>query len=319
MRFDQQAGGVLVGRANELADVAAVLDAVLVLPVVVFDTDVELFLAPLKRLAQVVLDLWVEVQVGVVVATAVAVVVHHPVHETVDENVRFADGDGVAPHRGDLPDVAAGAAAVGGAQVGIELEVIEAGDVQVDRRADQVGLDVVFTEPVGGGDQHVLDRPEGEVGTGDLAQREARAEFAIEGMAVTRAVGGLGVVLDHLYGQEQVTEAPAARVLEGDGLLDFRVDLEILAVEVGQAVVLPLHQVTGNGLAACQQTAGQCQRRESAIHGSSWWLRRVVMVFCLPFMAVALAEPTSKVAPGGFKPVRLVRLVLLEQKRCQFS
>ena len=64
MRFDDGAEGVLVGRADEvLADEATVLDAVLVGPVVVFDTDIELAGGVVQRLAEVVLDLRVEVEV----------------------------------------------------------------------------------------------------------------------------------------------------------------------------------------------------------------------------------------------------------------
>ena len=76
MRLDQQAGGVLVGGADEVvADETTVLDAVLVLPVVVFHTDVELLLAPAQRLAQVILDLRVDVQVGVILTSRAVVIV----------------------------------------------------------------------------------------------------------------------------------------------------------------------------------------------------------------------------------------------------
>ena len=78
-------------------------------------------------------------------------------------------------------------------------------------------------------------------------------------MAVAVTVLRVGVVLDQVGEEEQVAEAPAAGVLEGDGLLDLRVDLEIVAVEVGQAVVLPVQQVAGDGLAARQQAAGEQQ------------------------------------------------------------
>ena len=64
MRFDDGAEGVLIGRAHEvLADETAVFDAVLVRPVVVFDTDIEFAGGVVQRFAEVVLDLRVEVEV----------------------------------------------------------------------------------------------------------------------------------------------------------------------------------------------------------------------------------------------------------------
>ncbi|MNN57113.1 hypothetical protein D3C81_1720790 [compost metagenome] len=49
-------------------------------------------------------------------------------------------------------------------------------------------------------------------------------------------------------------------MLEGHGLLDFRVDRKVLAPQVGQAVVLPLQQITGaGGGAGRQQAAGEDQ------------------------------------------------------------
>ncbi|MNJ77903.1 hypothetical protein D3C77_755120 [compost metagenome] len=48
-------------------------------------------------------------------------------------------------------------------------------------------------------------------------------------------------------------------MLEGHGLLDRRVDLEVLAPQVGQAVVLPLQQVAAEGGATGQQAAGEDQ------------------------------------------------------------
>ncbi len=75
--LDQEARRVLVGLER-----TGIFDPVLVLPVVVFKTDVQLLLAPVQRLAQVIFDLRVEVQVGVVSATGVLVVVDHPIHDS---------------------------------------------------------------------------------------------------------------------------------------------------------------------------------------------------------------------------------------------
>jgi len=83
-------------------------------------------------------------------------------------------------------------------------------------------------------------------------------------VAVTVAVLGIGVVLDQVGEAEQVTEAPATGVLEGNGLLDFRVDLVVLAVQVGQTVVLPLQQIVGNSLTTSQQAGGQDRVRDCA-------------------------------------------------------
>jgi len=59
--FDQGAGGVLVG-----VQAAAAFDAVLVLPIAVFNPDIQLFFTQIQGLAQVIFDLRVEVQVGMV-------------------------------------------------------------------------------------------------------------------------------------------------------------------------------------------------------------------------------------------------------------
>ena len=103
MNLDQETGHTLIS-----LEALAVFNPVLVFPVVILDTDVQLLFAQVERLAQVVFDLWIEVQVGVVFAFVVDVVVDHPVHEAVDQDVRIADRNGVGPGRRDLPDIVAG-------------------------------------------------------------------------------------------------------------------------------------------------------------------------------------------------------------------
>ena len=82
MNLDQETGHALI-RLEALA----VFNPVLVFPVVILHTDVQLLGTQVQRLAQVVFDLWVEVQVGVVIAFGVGVVVGDPVHEAVDQDV----------------------------------------------------------------------------------------------------------------------------------------------------------------------------------------------------------------------------------------
>ncbi len=82
VHLDQRTGHALVA-----VQVAAAVNAVLVFPVAVFKADVELLGAQVQRLAQVVFNLRVEVQVGVLGAKAGLVVVCNPVHVTVDQNV----------------------------------------------------------------------------------------------------------------------------------------------------------------------------------------------------------------------------------------
>ncbi len=53
-------------------------------------------------------------------------------------------------------------------------------------------------------------------------------------------------------------------MFEGNGLLDLRVDFEVLAVQVSQAVVLPQQQVASYRLAPGQQGS----RQHQAIHGA---------------------------------------------------
>lgn len=163
--LDQQTDGALVGAAQDfVAQRTVVVDAVLVLSVVVLDAHVELP-APAHGLGQVVLDLRVDLRVDVQVGVVAVVVVDH-----VDDQIRVAERDDVAPRGGDLPDIPAVALAVRPAQIGVELEIVETGNRQVDGRAQQVGVDIVLAEFVGGGRQHILDRAERQVGTADLAE-----------------------------------------------------------------------------------------------------------------------------------------------------
>jgi len=70
--------------------------------------------------------------------------------------------------------------------------------------------------------------------------------------------------------QEHVAPGPAAGVLEGERLLDLAgIDGEVLAVQVGQAVVLP-QQGAGHGLAAAQQAGGKGGGGEVSIHRCSF-------------------------------------------------
>ncbi|MCY1444138.1 hypothetical protein D9M71_605910 [compost metagenome] len=205
------------------------------------------------------------------VGTAIVlVVVHHPVHEAVDQDVGIAHRDGVAPHRGDLPDIVTRAAAVGLPVVEVDLEIVEAGNRQVEARTDQVGLDVAFTELVGHRQQHVGHRTELDLLVEDLAEGQARLELAVVGVVTDLRVL-VAVVEDLVQEEEVIAVLPAIRVLEGHGLLNLRIDLEVLAVEVGQAVVLPEQQITGEGLATSEQSGGKGEavRQILGIHGLS--------------------------------------------------
>ena len=124
------------------------------------------------------------------------------------------------------------------AAIEVEGEVVEARYRQIKARADQVGLAVAFAIFIGHGQQHVLDRAIFEFAVEDLAERQARAELAVIGV---RAFVGvfLAVVEDAVDKQEVVTVLPFVGMFERDGLLDRRVDREVLAVQVGQAVGLP--------------------------------------------------------------------------------
>src|SRR5690606_36881947 len=94
------------------------------------------------------------------------------------------------------------------------------------------------------GQQYIGDRTECDLLSTQLAERQARCDFPIPGAVV--AIGILGpVVVNAVDKQEQVAKTPAADMLEGDCLLGLGVDLEIIAVQVGQAVVLPLQGGSG--------------------------------------------------------------------------
>ncbi|CAI8924847.1 MutT-like protein [Priestia megaterium] len=260
VELHQQARVALIG-----LEVLTVPDPVLVRPIVVLDTHIQLLLANVQRFAQVVFDLRVEVQVGVVGAFAVLVVVDHPVHEAIDQDVRIAHRNGVGPDRGDLPDVVTRAAAFGVTLVEVQLEVVETRNRQVETRTDQVRLGIAFTELVRHGQQHVLDRAELQFLVEDFAKRQARADFAVVGVRTDAGVV-LAVVENLVDEHEVVAVFPCIGVLESDGLLNARVDLEVLAIEVGQAVVLPLQQVAGHGLAPGQQGSREHQTGARTFH-----------------------------------------------------
>ncbi|MNF67317.1 hypothetical protein D3C84_491270 [compost metagenome] len=235
-------------------------------------------------------------QVGVQVVGALGggvLVVPHPVHETVDHQVRVAHRNGVGPHGGDLP--LAGRVvgdAVGLAVVEVQLEVVEAGQLQVEARAEQVVLVAVLATLVGGGQQHVADGAEFQLPVEQLAEGQSRGDLTVVGVLAQVRVF-LAVVVDLVDEDEQVAEGPAAGVLEGEGLLDFRVDLEILAIQIGQAVVLPQQWAVGQRVAGSQQAAGEHQGGKGTVHrgrGSrsrSFYLRRKCLIgrACLPGQA----------------------------------
>ncbi|MNS36772.1 hypothetical protein D3C72_689700 [compost metagenome] len=187
-----------------------------------------------------------------VLAFAVDVVVYHPVHEAVDQDVRATHRNGVGPDRSDLPDIVTRTATLGVTIIEVQLEVIETRNGQVETRTDQVRLGVVFAELIRHGQQHVLDRAELQLLVKDLAERQAWLEFAVVSV-FTREMVFLAVVEDFVDEEEVVAVLPGIGVFEGHRLLDARVDLEVLAIQVGQAVVLPLQQVAGHGLTPSQQ------------------------------------------------------------------
>ncbi|MCY1178564.1 hypothetical protein D9M73_189180 [compost metagenome] len=193
------------------------------------------------------------------------VVIHNPVHEAIDENVGLAHRNGVGPDRGDLPDVVTGTAAFGVTLVEVQLEVVEARDCQVETRTDQVGLGIALTKLVGHGQQHVLDRAELQLLVKDLAERQAWLEFAVVSV-FTREMVFLAVVEDFVDEEEVVAVLPGIGVFEGHRLLDARVDLEVLAIQIGQAVVLPLQQIAGHGLAPGQHRSRQHQASARTFH-----------------------------------------------------
>src|SRR5690606_24734968 len=121
--------------------------------------------------------------------------------------------------------------------VSVQLQVVEAGNGQVEAGPEKVVFDVTAAALIGAGQQDVGDRAECEFLSADLAEGQARGDLAIPGTVIARCVPGT-VVMDAVDENEQVADAPAAGVLEGHRLLDGRVDLEVLAVEIGQAVVL---------------------------------------------------------------------------------
>jgi hypothetical protein len=86
-------------------------------------------------------------------------------------------------------------------------------------------------------------------------------------VSVRAVVEVLATVVEDLVDEQEVVPIlPRIGVLEGDGLLDRRVDLEVFTVEVGQAVVLPLQQAIGHGLAAGQHRSREHQAGAHTFH-----------------------------------------------------
>ncbi|MNY30545.1 hypothetical protein D3C86_1646580 [compost metagenome] len=138
----------------------------------------------------------------------------------------------------------------------IQGEIVEARHREVEAGADQVGLAFAFAILVSHGQQHILDRAVFEAAVEDLAQGQTRAELAVKGVAAFAAVL-FAVVEDLVDEQEVVAIFPSVGMFERHRLLDRRVDLEVLAVQVAQAVGLPQQQIAGHGLAGGQKTTAQ--------------------------------------------------------------
>ena len=198
-------------------------------------------------------------------AARILVVVDHPVHVAVDQHIGIAQWQGVGPHRGDLPHALAGAIAFGEALVEVQLEVIEAGHVQVEARADQVGLGVAFAELVGHGQQHVFDWAELKRLVKDFAEGQPWRELTVIGVRADVAIF-FAVIKDAVEEEEVIAVLPAVCVFEGQGLLNRRIDLKVLAPQVSQAVGLPLQQVASNGRGPAQQAPREHQAGQCALH-----------------------------------------------------
>src|SRR5690606_9591818 len=92
------------------------------------------------------------------------------------------------------------------------------------------------------------------------------AELAVVGMAVAPAHAVVPDVVDE---EEHVAPCPTAGMFEGDGLLGVGVDLVILAVKIGQAVVLPMHQIASQRRCRKQCAGnGEAERGSLQLHGS---------------------------------------------------
>ena len=178
--------------------------------------------SPRFNTTQVVFDLRVDVQVGVIGATGVLIVVDHPVDVAVDQQVGAAQGDAVGESRGDLPGACAGAWPFGVAAVEVQREIVEPRHGKVKSRADQVGFAVPFAVLVSHGQQHILDRAELEFLIEDFAERQAWAEFAVVGVRAFVTVW-LAVVEDAVDKQEVVAVLPFVGMFKGDGLLDRKI------------------------------------------------------------------------------------------------
>ncbi len=187
-------------------------------------------------------------------AAGVFVVVDHPVHEAVDQDVRAAYREGIGPDWRDLPHVITWTRTVGMTLEEVQLEIVEAGDRQVEARTNQVGLDIAFAELIGHSQQHVLDRAKFDFAVEYLAQRQARGELAVNAVFTVAGIS-LAAVVGVIDKQKVVSVLPAVGVLKGDGLLYLRVDGVVLAIEIRQAVALPLNQVTGHGMRGEQHAA----------------------------------------------------------------
>nr|GEZ57652.1 hypothetical protein [Tanacetum cinerariifolium] len=200
----QQTGGVLVG-----VEITRVVDAVFVGPVVVLNAHIQLPLRQVHGFAQVIFDLRVEVQVGVVIAFAVGLfIVHDPVHKAVNQNVRFTHGQGVRPDRCNLPCAITRPMTIVVALVEVELEIVKTRDLQIKTRPDQKRFNIAFAKLVSGRQQYVSDGAQLEFLIENLAHGQARRDFPIRrGVAHARIF--LAVVTDVIEEDEVVSVFPA--------------------------------------------------------------------------------------------------------------
>src|SRR3546814_2335516 len=104
-----------------------------------------------------------------------ALPIYDPIDRAVEEYVRLANRESHRPGGGHLPLTGSAAGgAVGLAIVEVQCETVEAGQVQIETRSQEVVLiryafGRAFTTLIGGGNQNVLDHTERQVASADIA------------------------------------------------------------------------------------------------------------------------------------------------------
>src|SRR5690554_1728001 len=104
------------------------------------------------------------------------------------------------------------------------------------------------------------------MGTADLSERQSRGELAVMGSLIITLIGSLAVEVDLINEDKQISYTPGAGMFKCKSLLNRWVYLEVLSIEIGQAICVPLNKFPGTYWARHQADAHKQERYGFFLH-----------------------------------------------------